>query len=139
VSTLRELVGLEPPIIRVRFDEGEEHSLKTVALCIANARYFGGGMMIAPDASLNDGQFDVINIGDLTTIRVLTNVHSLYRGTHLDMKEVLSRRAKRIEIRPSDPSNDIHLETDGELPGRLPVTYELIPNALRLRVPRPSV
>lgn len=139
VSTLRELVGLEAPLIRVRFDDGDEHSLKTVALCVANARYFGGGMMIAPEAVLDDGQLDVINIGDLTTMRVLSNVHSLYRGTHLNMKEVHSRRAKRIEIRPSDPSNDIHLETDGELPGRLPVAYEIIPNALRLRVPRPSV
>jgi diacylglycerol kinase family enzyme len=114
---------------------GEEHSLKTVALCVANGRYFGGGMMIAPDAKLNDSLFDVINIGDLSTLRVLTNVHSLYRGTHLDMKEVHSTRAKKIEITAADSSQEIHLETDGELPGKLPATYEVIPNALRVRVP----
>jgi YegS/Rv2252/BmrU family lipid kinase len=136
VSTLRELAGLDPPIVRVRFDDGEEHSLKTIALCVANARYFGGGMMIAPDAKLNDGLFDVINIGDLTTLRVLANVHSLYRGTHLDMKEVQSRRARKIEITSADTSQEVHLETDGELPGRLPVTYEIQPAALRVRVPR---
>jgi len=135
VSTLRELVGLEPPIVRVRFDDGEEHSLKTVALCVANGRYFGGGMMIAPDAKLNDGLLDIVNIGDLSTLRVLTNVHSLYRGTHLDMKEVHSTRAKKIEITAADSSQEIHLETDGELPGKLPVTYQVVPNALRVRIP----
>ena len=135
VSTLRELAGLEAPIVRVRLDDGEERSLKTVALCIANARYFGGGMMIAPDAKLNDGLLDVINIGDLSTLRVLTNVHSLYRGTHLDMKEVQSTRAKKIEITAFDDSQEIHLETDGELPGKLPAAYEIVPNALRVRFP----
>ena len=134
-STLRELAALEPPIVRVRFDDGEEHSLKTVALCVANARYFGGGMMIAPEARLTDGLFDVINIGDLTALNVLTNVHSLYRGTHLGMKQVHSRRAKKIEISAHDPSQVVHLETDGELPGKLPVTYEIVPSALRVRVP----
>ena len=135
VSTLRELIGLDAPIIRVRFDGGEVHPLKTVALCVANARYFGGGMMIAPDAKLNDGLLDIINIGDLTTTRVLTNVHSLYRGTHLNMKEVHSRRARKVEISTPDASREIHLETDGELPGRLPVTYEIVRNALRIRFP----
>lgn len=136
VSTLRELIGLEPPTVRVRFDDGEEHSLKTVALCVANARYFGGGMMIAPDAKLTDGLLDVINIGDLTALNVLTNVHSLYRGTHLDMKQVHSRRAKKVQVAAADASQAIHLETDGELPGRLPVTYEIVPSALRVRIPR---
>ena len=80
-------------------------------------------------------RLDVINIGDLTALNVLTNVHSLYRGTHLEMKQVQSRRAKKVEISAADTSQEIHLETDGELPGKLPVTYEIVPNALRVRVP----
>jgi diacylglycerol kinase (ATP) len=135
LSTLRELSGLDAPMVRVRFDDGDEHSLKTVALCVCNARYFGGGMMIAPDAKLTDGFFDVINIGDLTALSVMTNVRSLYRGTHVEMKEVQTRRAKKIEIKAVHGSDPIHLETDGELPGRLPATYEILPAALRVRVP----
>ena len=135
VSTLREILDLDPPVVRVRFDRGEEHSLKTIALCIANARYFGGGMMIAPNAKINDGLLDVVNIGDLSTAKVLANAYSLYRGTHLDMDEVQSTLAKRIEITAADPSQEILLETDGELPGKLPAVYEVIPNALRVRVP----
>ncbi len=44
-------------------------------------------------------------------------------------------QAKRVEIRPADPNAEILIETDGELPGKLPAVYEIVPNALRLRVP----
>ena len=92
-------------------------------------------MLIAPDAKLDDGFFDVINIGDLSTAKILLNAHTLYRGTHLDLPEVKSKLAKRIEISAVDHSEDIHLETDGELPGKLPAVYEIVPKALKVRVP----
>jgi len=133
---LQEVIGLEAATIRVRIDDGEESSLNTVNFCIANARYFGGGMLIAPDAKLDDGYFDIINIGDLGTMKILLNAHTLYRGTHVGLHEVKTKLAKRVEISPSDESSEIRLETDGELPGRLPATYEIVPKALRVRVPR---
>jgi YegS/Rv2252/BmrU family lipid kinase len=136
VSTLREIVGLEPVTIRVRMDDGDEKMLQTINFCIANARYFGGGMMIAPDAKLNDGVLDVVNIGDIGAIRIIINSHMLYRGTHHQLKEVHGTLARKIEVSAADPSQDIRLETDGELPGKLPATYEIIPKALRVRVPK---
>lgn len=135
VSTLRQIVGLEPALILVRFDDGDEHTLQTIAFCVANSRYFGGGMMIAPKAKINDGLFDVINIGDLGTAKVLLNAYSIYRGTHEDISGIKATRASRIEISPLHPTDLIPIETDGELPGRLPATYEIVPKALRVRVP----
>jgi len=134
ISTLQEVIGIEPAAIKVRIDNDEERSLNTINFCVANARYFGGGMMIAPDAKLDDGYFDVINIGDIGTLKILLNALSLYRGTHISLPEVKSRRAKRIEIRNSSDV-PLHLETDGELPGKLPAIYEIIPKALKVRVP----
>ncbi len=133
-STLREVLELDPVTIRVRIDGGEEKTLQTINFCIANARYFGGGMMIAPDAKINDGLFDVVNIGDISTAKILLNAYSLYCGTHNDLNEVKSTLAKRIEVSAFDLSTDILLETDGELPGKLPATYEIVPNALRVRI-----
>jgi len=133
-STLQEVLDLEPIRIRVRIDGGEERSLQTVNFCIANARYFGGGMMIAPDAKINDGYFDIVNIGDIGTAKILINAHTLYRGTHVALPEVNSTLARRVEIRAAD-NVEIMIETDGELPGKLPATYEIVPNALRVRVP----
>ena len=135
VSTLQEVIDLEPAVVRVRFDDGDEHSLQTIAFCVANARYFGGGMMIAPDAVLNDGLFDVVNIGDLSTARILINAYSIYRGSHQRLAEVKSTTAKRIEISAGSEGHDIFLETDGELPGKLPAVYEVVPAALKVRFP----
>lgn len=138
VSTLQEVIDLDAQIVRVRFDNGEEHSLETIAFCVANARYFGGGMMIAPDAKLNDGEFDVVNIGDIGAAKIFLSGISLYRGTHERLDEVKIRRARKVEIVSADPSRTILIETDGELPGRLPAVYEVVPAALKVRVPRRS-
>ena len=104
-------------------------------MCIANARYFGGGMKIAPAAKLSDGFLDVINIGDIRTAKIILNAYTPYRGTHLELSEVKDTLAKRVEARPLNDTDEIHIEIDGELPGRLPAAYEIVPNALKLRVP----
>ena len=135
VSTLQEILDLDPALIRVRFDDGNESTLQTIAFCVANSRYFGGGMMIAPEARINDGLLDVVNIGDIGTAKIILNALTLYRGTHNRLDEVNSTLAQRIEIAAADPSREILIETDGELPGKLPATYEIVPNALRVRVP----
>lgn len=134
-STLLEVLDLNPVIIRVKIDDAEEKTLQTINFCLANARYFGGGMKIAPNAKINDGLLDVINIGDLSTAKILLNAYTLYRGTHNDLPEVKTTLAKKIEVRSFDDTTEILLETDGELPGKLPATYEIVPDALRIRVP----
>jgi YegS/Rv2252/BmrU family lipid kinase len=135
LSTLQEVVALGATTVRVRIDDGDEHTLQTVNFCIANARFFGGGMKIAPAAKLNDGFLDVINVGDIRTAKIILNAYTLYRGTHLDLAEVKDTLAKRVEARPARDDQEIHIEIDGELPGRLPAVYEVIPAALRVRVP----
>jgi YegS/Rv2252/BmrU family lipid kinase len=137
ISTLQEVIGIGYATLRVRVDDGEEHGLSSVNFCIANARYFGGGMLIAPEAKIDDGFFDIINIGDLSTLKILLKAHTLYRGTHIALPEVKTRLAKRVEIRSE--SNDVHLEIDGELPGKLPAVYEIVPKALKIRVPKEAL
>jgi YegS/Rv2252/BmrU family lipid kinase len=139
LSTLQEVIDLEPVRVKVSIDGGEFKALQTVNFCVANARYFGGGMMIAPDAKLSDGFLNVVNIGDIATAKVLLNAHTLYRGTHGSLSEVDQRLAKRIEVSAVDPHADVRLETDGELPGRLPAVYEVVPGALSVRVPQKTL
>lgn len=134
-STLQEVAGLATTNVRVKLDDGDEHPLSTVNFCIANARYFGGGMMIAPDAKIADGFLDVINIGDINTAKILLNAYTLYRGSHLSLKEVKDTLARRIEARPLNDGDEVHIEVDGELLGRLPAVYEVVPKALKVRVP----
>jgi YegS/Rv2252/BmrU family lipid kinase len=119
----------------VQLDDGRERRLTVANLCIANARYFGGGMKIAPEAKLNDGLFDIITIGDLGALKILTNAHQLYLGTHLGMQQVHHAHARRVTLRPTRKDERIALEIDGELPGQLPATFEIIPGALKIRCP----
>ncbi|HQZ83478.1 MAG TPA: diacylglycerol kinase family lipid kinase [Pyrinomonadaceae bacterium] len=133
-STLREIADLEPFILRVRIDDGEESNVQSVNFCIANARYFGGGMMIAPDAKLTDGFLDIVNIGAISAAKVVARGITLYRGTHLALDEVDHRLARKVAVAAFDADAEIRLETDGELPGRLPAVFEVVPNVIRVRV-----
>ena len=108
----------------------------TVAnLCIANARYFGGGMKIAPNAKLTDGKFDVVSIGDLGAAKILANAPRLYLGAHLSMAQVGHALAAKISARPVARNERVEVEVDGEIPGRLPATFQILPKALRVRCP----
>ena len=136
ISTLQEVLDLSTTMIRVKIDDKEEKRLKTINFSVCNSRFFGGGMKIAPEASINDGFFDVVNIGDIKTAKIILRGYTLYKGTHLDLPEVKSTLARRIEVAPADGNQEIHLETDGELPGKLPAVYEIMPKALKVRVPK---
>lgn len=136
LSALQEIVGLGAIPVRVKIDDGDESLIQTVNLCIANARYFGGGMMIAPDAKLADGMLDVVNVGDINTAKIILNAYTLYRGTHIDLPEVKSKLARRIEVNPATPTDRTLISIDGELPGKLPAIYEVVPSTLKLRVPK---
>ncbi|MEO6333510.1 MAG: diacylglycerol kinase family protein [Pyrinomonadaceae bacterium] len=135
LSTLQEVIALGATSVRVKIDDKDERTLQTVNFCVANARFFGGGMKIAPAAKINDGRLDVINIGDIRTAKIILNAYTLYRGTHLDLPEVKATLAKRIEAKPLRDDQEVHIEIDGELPGKLPAIYEVVPSAIRIRVP----
>ncbi|HSE23792.1 MAG TPA: diacylglycerol kinase family protein, partial [Pyrinomonadaceae bacterium] len=117
----------------VQVDDSHSHHLNVVTLCIANARFFGGGMKIAPNARLMDGKFDVISVGDLSAFKIFTSAPRVYLGSHLSMPEVSHTLAKKVTLRAADATESIALEIDGELPGRLPATFQVIPQALRVR------
>ena len=103
-------------------------------VAIANGRYFGGGMHIAPDAELDDGQFDVVAMGDVSKWDLLRHGRRIYNGTHLELDKVSHRRARTVRAEPVG-SEPVRLDVDGETPGILPATFRLLPGALRLVVP----
>lgn len=134
-SMLRTVLSAARPRVAVALDGGPEVSLEVLNFCIANARYFGGGMKIAPRASMVDGAFDVVVIGDMPSAEVILKAYSIYLGTHLGIEEVRAARARRCVARPVVQEARIDLEIDGETVGYLPATFEIVPQALRLRCP----
>ena len=133
VSLLQTAIRTEPTRLVVQLDDSSERHLVVLNLCIANARYFGGGMKIAPDAKLTDGKFDIVSVGDLSALKIFTSAPRIYTGSHLSMPEVSHALARKVIVRPHDRKSEVALEVDGELPGKLPATFQIIPKALRVR------
>jgi len=97
-----------------------------------NGAYAAGGMRVAPDAELDDGLLDCVFFGDVTKIDFATTFPKIYRGRHLSHPkiDVVRTRAVRIDADPPLP-----VVLDGEQPGTTPAKFELVPGALRVRVP----
>jgi diacylglycerol kinase (ATP) len=129
--------AMQSPSVKVivQLDDRPEQHLSVANFCIANARYFGGGMKIAPEAKLTDGHFDVVTIGDLGARKILTNAPRIYVGSHLSMDQVHHALAKKVIARAAAGDEEVTVEVDGELPGRLPATFQVLPGALRVRCP----
>jgi YegS/Rv2252/BmrU family lipid kinase len=117
--------------VRVTVD-GETRSGRMHDVVVANGRYFGGGMMICPEAEPDDGLFDVLTIGDLTKRDLLLTLPKTYRGRHLPHPKAELLRGAVVEIETGTP---LPVELDGEQPGTTPARFEIVPQALSLRVP----
>ena len=99
---------------------------------VANCRSFGGGMIICPDAEPDDGLFDVLLLGDLTKRDLLQTLPKTYRGKHLPHPKAELLRGRVVTVDADEP---LPVELDGEQPGTTPVRFEIVPGALRVRVP----
>ena len=135
LATLRTAMEFERPLVSVQLDDGEPHTLRTLNLCVCNARYFGGGMMIAPGARMDDNLFDVVALGDIDRSTIISRSYKLYRGTHLTTEMVHHKRARRVRLLPESAGEIVRVEADGEIVGRLPATFEIAPAKLYLRCP----
>lgn len=112
--------------------DGEEFASGPIFVgAVANGRWFGGGMRIAPRARLDDGAFDLVILPHGRPVRRLAVGFASYNGTHLRDRETLWRRASRIEANPLDPE-PVLLDVDGEQPGRLPATFRVLPLAIEV-------
>jgi diacylglycerol kinase (ATP) len=134
-ATLQTTLSSSPTEVQVQLDEQPERRLRIAEFCVANARYYGGGMKIAPEAKFDDGFFDIVTIGDASSFRILANAPRLYFGAHLRMNEVTHALARQVVARPVRRVEEIRVELDGEVVGRLPATFEIMPRVLRVRHP----
>jgi len=132
-AVVRSLLTYDNAEISFSVDDGEPRRMAVLLAAVGNGRFFGGGMKICPEALLDDGYFDLVTVGDMGRMEVLAKIHRIYSGQHLSMKAVQSVRCQRLHVASVDGGAKIPLEIDGETPGRLPATFEIVKGALRLR------
>ena len=119
--------------VEVSVDVGDEHREGSMLdVIVANCEWLGGGMHMTPNAKPDDGVFDVLLIGDVTKRDLVQTMPKIYRGTHLPHPKAELLRGRTVAV---DSDVPLPVQLDGEQPGTTPVRFELVPRALRLRVP----
>jgi diacylglycerol kinase family enzyme len=89
-------------------------------------------MLLAPDAEPDDGQFDIVTIGDVNKRDFVTTVPKIYNGTYVAHPKVEVLRSSSVAVDAPEP---LPIELDGEQVGTTPARFDVVPHALRVRVP----
>jgi YegS/Rv2252/BmrU family lipid kinase len=127
---LRTLIGYHNKSVVVRIGDKVEKT-RVVTVAVANGGYFGGGMHVAPDASLNDYLFDVMIVRDMGKFELLRAFPRVYKGTHVTHPKVVMSKAAEVTV---ESPERILVHADGELLGEGPVSFRLMPAALSIMV-----
>ncbi|MGI8429610.1 MAG: diacylglycerol/lipid kinase family protein [Solirubrobacteraceae bacterium] len=131
-GALRALVGWTPATFSVSLDGAQTRRLTGYTVLAANSKAYGGGMMVAPDASLEDSRLDVVMIGQVPRLRFLVLMPTLFRGTHVRHRDVEVLRAQVVHVSADRPFT---VYADGDPIAELPVSIRALPRAVRVIVP----
>ena len=131
-GALRALVQWKPATFTVRLDGGEPRTIRGWTIAAANSGAYGGGMLLAPDASMEDGLLDVVMVGHLSKLRFLALLPTVFKGAHVRQPFVHVVRAAEVEISADRPFT---MYADGDPIAELPVTVRVLSRAVRVIVP----
>jgi diacylglycerol kinase (ATP) len=131
LAVLREVVPNASSMLTIYLDD---HVIEQRALmvAVANGRFYGGGMMICPEAVRTDGLLEVCVVGDLTRREVLGLLPKLFSGGHVGHPRVRFYQSR--EVRVEGPGGTF-VQTDGEIQGDVPVEFTAVPAAIRIMAP----
>jgi YegS/Rv2252/BmrU family lipid kinase len=127
----RVFLEWENTTVAVQLDD-ERREAPMHDVIVANGRWHGGGMLLAPEARPDDGLFDVVLIGDVTKRDFVTTAPKIYKGTYLAHPKVELLRSRSVAV---DAPEHLPIELDGEQVGTTPARFQIAPAALRVRVP----
>jgi len=130
-SILRQLVVFKPQEVVIELD-GTARQAKVWFVAIANARYFGGGLMIAPQADLYDDLFDVCIVKEITKFELLKMIPKVFKGEHVHHPAVELHRATHVRV--SSPVQ-LAVQADGEVLGKLPQEFKIAPFKQKVFLP----
>lgn len=119
-SILRSLMTFRPREVKIIMDENEWTG-RALSIVVANGRYFGSGLGIAPDADPCDGQFEVVVLGKLSIIEYITYLKDIRSCKHIRHPEVFYFRSTHIQIQSNTMS--LPVECDGEIYPASPVSF----------------
>jgi diacylglycerol kinase family enzyme len=135
LALVRVFLGWQNDVVRVELADGTTREGRMHDVIVANGQYHGGAMRLAPDARPDDGLFDVVLVGDISKLDFATTSPRIYNGTYLRHPKVELLRSSGVVV---DAAERLPIELDGEQVGTTPARFEVVPAALRVRVPAPA-
>lgn len=132
LGVLAAVIGLKKHRVRIRIDDGPERTNELLLCAFANGKYYGGGMMPAPQAEMTDGLLDICEVENPGRIRLLKFFPAFMKGGHTGLREVTMHRCRKIEIAGTRP---MPVNIDGEVVQETRVTVEIVPGSLPVLVP----
>ena len=138
ISTMTGLFSTVPAyessLCEISIDDGHENILTKMTMgVIANGKFLGGGFKAAPKANISDGLLDIVILKESSNIEMIENFLNIKDGDYTNEGDVFYRQAKKVAIR-SKENRDIPITIDGEPIGILPATFEVLQNALTIRM-----
>jgi diacylglycerol kinase (ATP) len=124
----------ESSLCEISIDDGHENILTKMTMgVIANGKFLGGGFKAAPEANILDGLLDVVILKESSSLEMIENFLNIKDGNYTNEGDVFYRQAKKVSIK-SKENRDIPVTIDGEPIGILPATFEVLQNALTIRM-----
>jgi diacylglycerol kinase (ATP) len=138
ISTMTGLFSTVPAyessLCEISIDDGHENILTKMTMgVIANGKFLGGGFKAAPKANISDGLLDIIILKESSDLEMIENFLNIKDGNYTNEGDVFYRQAKKVAIK-SKENRDIPITIDGEPIGILPATFEVLQNALTIRM-----
>jgi len=130
IGSLRATLAYRNRHARFSVDDGPVEEGKYYLVTAALGQYFGGGMRVAPLAVHNDGLLDIMVLGDMSFMENLKLATLIYSGKHLSLPKIKRLQGKKLY---AESNEKVYLDVDGEQPGVLPATFEILPGMVRMK------
>jgi len=103
-------------------------------LCLANAKYFGSGLCIAPHAKIDDGKFSITLAGNVSMLDYLKNLFKIRKGKLLNHPGIIYRELSECVVEPD--GEPCLIEADGEMIGKIPLKAGILKNEINFLAPK---
>lgn len=132
IAVLLKFFRYKHKAMRISWD-GFSWEGPVLAIVVANGRFFGSGYGIAPDASIDDGKFQVVLAGNVTMFDYFKNFGKLRRSQHINLPDLSYHFTNHVVVEPL--AEKVFVEADGEIHGTAPISFECLPGALPFLMP----
>ncbi len=131
LNTVKAMWNYNNKPVKITVDDDDSLELDIYSVAVANGQYFGGGMHMAPEAKPDDGLFDIVVMKAFSKLEILTKGRLIYKGTHVNLPEVISMRGKKVTATSNE---EVLIDIDGEHLGRLNCTFENLHQEIKLKI-----